>query len=194
MGLTDKQQAFLEWFVTPSNEKKFPTQQALAEYLGVREETIVHWKKRPEIKEVISTAAMDWGNDQLPKIINALFAYAQTPAGDKDRMTIIRYFMPQLLKAKSEGEFDKLQPAGNKAKQISQELALSYLEDCSAEEQQKFMLILSAMGAVAQPDQQEAEPYQVRRNEEDIIDIPQLTAAPGRPRGSRKVRLKRPQE
>lgn len=194
MTLNAEQLALLEWVTTPVAERAYRTHLQLAEHLGTTETTLYRWKKTAEFKEALALAAMEWGEMQLPKVINSLFHYAQTSAGDKDRMTIVRYFMPAVLKARGENQFDKLQPAGSK-KQVSQELALSYLEDCSPEEQQKFMLILSAMGAIeGQAVAEQAEPYQVRLNEEDIIDIPQLSAGPGRPRGSRKVRLKRKSE
>jgi hypothetical protein len=196
MTLSREQLAFLEWMVSPREERQQSTHAELAEHLGVNAATIYRWKNNPEFKQALAMAAMAWGEEQLPRIINSLFTYAQTSAGDKDRMTIIRYFMPAVLKARADKQLDILQQPADKARQVSQELAMAYLQDCTPEEQHKFMLILGAMGAVdtGRTVDNEPEPYVVRKNEEDIIDLPQLPASPGRPRGSRKVRLKRAAE
>jgi hypothetical protein len=185
---------------TPRADRAYNTNEQFAEHLGVGVATLYRWKKSKEIKETLALAAMDWGEQQLPKVVNALFTYAQRPSGDKDRMTIVRYFMPAVLKARAENQFDKLEQAGA-GKQINKELAMAYLEDCSIEEQEKFMRIFQALGTLGDTGQaeDEPEPYQIeRRNDEDVLDLVPIppapaTGKPGRPRNSRSVRLTRPE-
>ncbi len=199
MALSPEQIALLEWTVSPVAERRFVTQQDLAAHLGVSEVTLSRWKRLPEIKEALTAASLEWAEEKGPKVINALVGYALLPGGTKDRETFAKYVHPAIIKARQDNFLDVLKPQTSGTNKISRVAAMAQLTDFSQENQELFYNLLVSLGKVQgeEPTGDEDRHIEVRKREEDIIDaVPMLPAGPGpgRPRGSRKVRLVRRDE
>ncbi len=201
MALTPALKALIEWTVTPKLERKFETQQALAVHLGVSEKTLSMWKRSEEFKEAITAASLEWVEEKLPKIlqVTALSAMVPGPTGAKDREIFAKYIQPGLIKARQERFFDVLKTE-TVSQTISRESALQLLRDFPLEQQEQFLMVLQGLGQIRNENQnqdqdQDQDSYiQVRKDDDEFIDlVPELPVGPGpgRPRGSRKVRLKR---
>src|SRR4051812_6906460 len=108
--LNPKQIAFLEWLVSPIEERKFATQIELAAHLGVSQQTLSTWKNLPEIRRARWAATLGWADDKVSKVINKLVQYALQPNGTKDRETFVKHVVPMINTGHINQEFDVLQP------------------------------------------------------------------------------------
>ena len=69
---TARQLQFIEWLATTKYDRHPPTQEALAEELGIHPRTLVRWKKKPELQEAVLQRARGLLGDRLPEIYGAL--------------------------------------------------------------------------------------------------------------------------
>jgi len=69
---TARQLRFIEWLATTKYDRHPPTQDALAEELGIHPRTLIRWKKKPEVQEAVLQRARDLLGDRLPEIYGAL--------------------------------------------------------------------------------------------------------------------------
>lgn len=193
--LTVHKRILVDHISTPLHQRKYKTYAELARALGVSERTLYDWKRAPEVKAALIAGAYEWSQTELPKVIHALFNAAQQPSGDRDRQTIVRYYIPGQLKAEDDGVISsRLATTSDKSNSLD-EYTFNYIFMNVPHEMQP---VIREIWIKANEDysslREDVEYVDVRMEDDDIIDLPQLPAAPGRPRGSRKVRLKRQQE
>lgn len=67
-----RQLRFIEWLATPKFDRHPPTQELLAEEIGVTARTITRWKHIPEVGEAVLDRARELLGDDLPDIYGAL--------------------------------------------------------------------------------------------------------------------------
>jgi hypothetical protein len=192
--LSPGKKSLVEHIVTPTHQRKYKSYGELARALGVSERILYEWKKTPEVKAALTAAAYEWSQGEFPKVVQALFHAAQNPDGDRDRQTIIRYYGPTLLKAEQEGFIrSRLSTTADKVTKLD-EFTFAYIfKRVNPELQAQLMDIwnMARMEYSGSADGVGPVYINVRLEEDDIIDMPQLSAGPGRPRGSRKVRLQK---
>lgn len=63
---------FIEWLANTKYDRSPPTQEMLADELGVRRETLSRWKQLPGFKEAVTQRARELLGDDLPEIYGAL--------------------------------------------------------------------------------------------------------------------------
>ena len=64
---------FARWFALPSQERKPKTQKEFAEAIGVSQDTLTDWKKRPEFWQLTSIYLREWMRERTPDVIGGLF-------------------------------------------------------------------------------------------------------------------------
>lgn len=69
---TANQLHLIEWLATTKYDRQPPTQEALADKLGVRRETLSRWKQLPELKLAVVKRARELLGDDLPEVYAAL--------------------------------------------------------------------------------------------------------------------------
>ena len=62
----------IEWLATDKNQRVPPTQELLADDLGVRRETVTRWKADPDFMEAVTARARELLNSDLPQIYAAM--------------------------------------------------------------------------------------------------------------------------
>jgi len=67
-----RQKIFIEWLATPKYGRIPPTQEMLANQIGVRPETLCRWKKLPGLMDAAVARARSMVHDNLPEIYGAL--------------------------------------------------------------------------------------------------------------------------
>lgn len=73
------QMAFAEWLATPVTEREPKTQKALAEQLGVTPDTLVDWKKLPEVWDYRDSILRQTGKDLVPEALKKLKELLESP-------------------------------------------------------------------------------------------------------------------
>ena len=71
-GFSKRQRLFIEWLATPKYGRIPPTQEMLADQLGVRPETLCRWKRVPGLMDAAVARARSMVHDNLPEIYGAL--------------------------------------------------------------------------------------------------------------------------
>jgi len=74
---TRNQREFIRWLAVSKYDRIPPTQRALAEKLGLNENTLTRWKKIPELMEAAVGVARHGMRDRLPEIYAALTREAE---------------------------------------------------------------------------------------------------------------------
>lgn len=64
---------FARWFALPSHEREPETQKEFAEAIGVSQDTLTDWKKRPEFWQLTSIYLREWMRERTPDVIGGLF-------------------------------------------------------------------------------------------------------------------------
>jgi hypothetical protein len=75
--LTPNQEAFAAWLAIPRKDRVPATQGVLAAKLGVRENTLSDWKKKPEITALSNGLAYDELRRRIPEVLGALAREAE---------------------------------------------------------------------------------------------------------------------
>lgn len=63
---------FIEWLATPREDRSPPTQELLADKIGVNRKTLYRWKVEKVLQEAVFQRARDLLFDDLPNIYGAL--------------------------------------------------------------------------------------------------------------------------
>lgn len=66
------QTRLIEWLAQTKYDRKPPTQELLAEEMGVNPRTLYRWKQEPELKQAVTQRARELLGDDLPEIYGAL--------------------------------------------------------------------------------------------------------------------------
>ncbi len=67
-----RQLKFIEWLATTKYDRHPPTQELLAEELGLNRRTLYRWKKDRELQKAVLQRARELLGDDLPEIYGAL--------------------------------------------------------------------------------------------------------------------------
>ncbi len=67
-----RQLKFIEWLATTKYDRHPPTQELLAEELGLNRRTLYRWKKDKNLREAVIQRARELLGDDLPEIYGAL--------------------------------------------------------------------------------------------------------------------------
>ena len=65
---------FARWSAIPSGQREPDTQKELAEVIGVSEDTLTDWKKRPEFWTLVGLFLREWMREKTPDVIDGLFS------------------------------------------------------------------------------------------------------------------------
>ena len=72
VAFTSRQLRFIDWLAETKFDRKPPTQEKLAEEIGVSARTLVRWKKQSELMEAVQQRTRDLLKDDFPEILGAL--------------------------------------------------------------------------------------------------------------------------
>ena len=75
--LTPNQEAFAAWLALPKKERVPATQGEVAANLGVRENTLADWKKKPEMTALANGLGYDELRRRIPEVLGALAREAE---------------------------------------------------------------------------------------------------------------------
>lgn len=64
---------FVQWFALPSAEREPQTQKGFAVLVGVSEDSLTDWKKRPEFRALVGYLLREWMWERTPDIIDGLY-------------------------------------------------------------------------------------------------------------------------
>jgi len=67
---------FVIWCSTPIQFRELKTQKELADSIGICEDTIGNWKKRPEFYSLVFKEMKEWIKEHLPDVIGGLYLKA----------------------------------------------------------------------------------------------------------------------
>lgn len=81
---------FVQWFALPSAERKPKTQKEFAALVGVAEDTLTDWKKRPEFRALVGYLLREWMWERTPDVIDGLYEKIRS---DKCGASDVRLFL-----------------------------------------------------------------------------------------------------
>jgi hypothetical protein len=86
---TAEEIAFQEWLAAPKRQRSPKTQGAVAEQIGVTEETLSRWKKQDGWQSAVAESARRYLGDDLPEIYAALAREAKKGSAPHIKLALI---------------------------------------------------------------------------------------------------------
>ena len=69
---------FAEWYGTPGQFRSPETQKEFATEIGVNQDTLTDWKRRPEFGQLVFRALTEWVKERVPDAIGGLYLKASS--------------------------------------------------------------------------------------------------------------------
>jgi len=81
---------FAEWLATPRQFRETETQKDFAQSIGVNEDTLSDWKKKPEFWNLFQKFLSNWIKERIPDAIGGLYSNACNEGTAKEVETFLR--------------------------------------------------------------------------------------------------------
>jgi hypothetical protein len=91
---------FVAWFAAPQQFKEPETQKEFAELIGVCEDTLTDWKRRPEFWPMVQQALSDWIKEKIPDVVGGLYLRASFKGNAKEVETFLKLAGIEIKKSK----------------------------------------------------------------------------------------------
>ncbi|MDE1925415.1 MAG: hypothetical protein KGH79_04555 [Patescibacteria group bacterium] len=75
---------FAIWFGTPRSMRDPKTQREFAATIGISEDTLTDWKRRPEFAPLVWRAMREWIAERVPDVLEGLYDKACTKGNAKE--------------------------------------------------------------------------------------------------------------
>ena len=75
---------FANWFATPRRFRAIKTQKDFAASIGIHQDTLTDWKRRPEFWPLMQKTIQYWCQENIPDVIGGLFNNASKEGKAKD--------------------------------------------------------------------------------------------------------------
>jgi hypothetical protein len=82
---------FALWFGTPRSMREPKTQKEFAAGIGVSEDTLTDWKRRPEFAALVWRAVREWMSERVPDVFEGLYYRACEKGGAKEVEMFLRF-------------------------------------------------------------------------------------------------------
>ncbi len=81
---------FALWFGTPRSLREQKTQKEFAIMVGVSEDTLTDWKRRPQFAPLVFRAVQEWMAERVPDVIEGLYDKACAKGSAKEVEMFLR--------------------------------------------------------------------------------------------------------